>query len=284
MILDEKRQMVKSISITLILHKYFLITRLPLLLLLDIPILFHMSIIQKSHNSSIVLTTSINILQIVFFCHIRCFVTFVIDVVHRCISLIEITIHLHPLIKTWLTIVIQSTNSSELIPCFCCKKSSVIQELVMVIRLFLYSWSMTFVRTDTWIAQKNTLEIEVVIENYVRIVVLFNYCLRCFYMINCCVSMTRQVKLVFSVWRKSGHEDSQWSHYFLNHIFVFYYIVLWTCWVANTSWQLQVQQISTIVPGILVYLKCLLARRKGERSILVECSQKTWTTRSASQP
>ena len=107
MILDEIRQMVISIAITLILHDNLAVTRLPLLLHLNIPLFFDILIIKECDDTRMIFTASINVPlttnrldRLVF-----SFVAFIVDVVHGGICCIEVSIHLFPLVVTWLAII-----------------------------------------------------------------------------------------------------------------------------------------------------------------------------------
>ena len=143
---------------------------------------------------------------------------------------------------------------------------------------------MALVWTDAGVAEQYTLQFEVIVVYCVRVIVLLYYLLGQFHIIHCCISVSGQIKVIFPVWRKSSVKKSERKHYILYHIFVLYYILFRTYWVSYSSRYLEVEQVSTVVPCVRVYLKVFSPRLKGERSILVESSKKARTARASSEP
>ena len=114
-----------------------------------IPVLFGIGVIQESHNANIVLTPSIDVLQLLIrplsFRIVGSLIALVVDIVHRSVRSVEDNTHLHPLFLTVCRVVVQCTNASELVPHLRCVKTSMVQKLVMVIRSLLGPESQTLV-------------------------------------------------------------------------------------------------------------------------------------------
>ena len=111
--------MVKGISIALVLGKNLFVTGQPLFLYLNIPFLLDNLIVEEGHDAGIVLTASIDVLQIIIIGEVGGFVAFIVDIVHGCIGFIEYAIHFYSLVVAQLVIVVESAGSSEFIPGFC---------------------------------------------------------------------------------------------------------------------------------------------------------------------
>ena len=118
MVFDEEGKMIKGISIALVLGKNLFVAGQPLFLYLNIPLLLDNLIVEEGHNTGIVFTTSIDVLQIVIIGEIGGFVTFIVDIVHRGIGFIEDTVHFYSFVVAQLVIVVESAGSSEFIPGF----------------------------------------------------------------------------------------------------------------------------------------------------------------------
>ncbi len=99
------------------------------------------------------------------------------------------------------------------------------------------------------------------------------------------ITMTCDIEIIFLKFLESCKEKCQCFDSFLNKYLIIDWLSLITnCTKSYTCRKFQIEQISLIIPRIIIKLKVMSCGIENKRSILMESSKKTRTSRTSWKP
>ena len=158
------------------------------------PVLLQTLLVQVVDDVRLVLASAVD--HILRF---YCFVALVVNVERWTIRLIEHLVQPLPLFEAGKIVVIEHAGPSEILVNWCREEGSLVQKLVVVVRTLKRARGVAFLWFNARVSQKKTFQVDLTIQNLVRIfIVLYDpFCQIA--VEDCSVPMPSQVKISPSI-------------------------------------------------------------------------------------